>query len=144
MKFVFDTNVLISAHISVGMSKQVLDHCIEKHQVILSEFIVSEFLEKTESKFKWPKAQREYAAWNLRAHVTMVNPAPLPRPVCRDRDDDQILATAIAAGCDALVTGDTDLLVLKKHGKFKILAPNQVMAFIGKFSGYIHGSGESA
>ena len=132
MKFVFDTNVLLSAHLTIGMSKQVLDLCIEKHQVILSEFIISEFLNKAEKKFKWPKEQCAFAAWNLRAHATMVAPVPLAKPVCRDKEDDNILATAVAAGCDALITGDKDLLVLKKHGGFTILSPNEVLAFIGK------------
>ena len=128
----FDTNVLLSAHVSVGMSKQILDHCIEKHQVLLSEFIIAEFVEKAEKKFKWPKDQCSFAAWNLRSHMTMVVPEPLPKPVCRDKDDDAILATAIAANADAIVTGDKDLLVLKKHKGVAILSPNEILAFIGK------------
>jgi putative PIN family toxin of toxin-antitoxin system len=132
LKFVFDTNVLLSAHLTIGMSKQVLDHCIEKHQVLLSEFIISEFQEKAEKKFKWPKGQCAFAAWNLRAHATLVDPSPLAKPVWRDKDDDNILATAIEANCDALITGDKDLLVLKKHAGFAILSPNEVMAFIGR------------
>ncbi len=131
MKFVFDTNVLLSAHLSVGLSKQILDHCIGKHQVILSEFIISEFVGKAEGKFKWPPDKCAFAAWNLRAHATLVVPLPLPQPVCRDRDDDTILATALAAQCDALITGDKDLLTLKKHKGIAILSPNQVLAFIG-------------
>jgi putative PIN family toxin of toxin-antitoxin system len=132
LKFGFDTNVLLSAHLTIGMSKQVLDLCIEKHQVLLSEFIISEFLIKAEKKFRWPKEQCAFAGWNLRAHVTMVDPAPLAKPVCRDKDDDNILATALAANCDALITGDKDLLVLKKYAGFTILSPNEVLAFIGK------------
>jgi predicted nucleic acid-binding protein len=49
-----------------------------------------------------------------------------------NKDDDAILATALAADCDALITGDKDLLVLKKYAGFAILGPNEVMAFIGK------------
>ncbi len=100
MKFVFDTNVLLSAHLSVGLSKQILEHCIENHEVILSEFIIAEFLEKAESKFNWPKDQLAFAGWNLRAHATLVIPVALPKPVCRDKDDDTIRATAVAAGCE--------------------------------------------
>jgi putative PIN family toxin of toxin-antitoxin system len=132
LKFVFDTNVLLSAHLSVGLSKQILDHCIERHQVVLSEFIVAEFVEKAERKFKWPKDQCAFAAWNLRAHATLVVPQALPKPVCRDKDDDAILATALAAKCDALITGDKDLLVLKRHQGIPILSPGQVLAFIGR------------
>ena len=48
----------------------------------------------------------------LAEEVTLVVPQPLPAGVCRDPDDDAILATALAAEADYLVTGDQDLLVL--------------------------------
>jgi predicted nucleic acid-binding protein len=34
----------------------------------------------------------------------------LETPVCRDKDDDVVLATARAGKCDLIVTGDQDLL----------------------------------
>jgi predicted nucleic acid-binding protein len=37
-------------------------------------------------------------------------------PACRDRDDDHVIALAIAIAADAIVTGDRDLLVL---GQFR-------------------------
>jgi putative PIN family toxin of toxin-antitoxin system len=42
-----------------------------------------------------------------------VEPAALS-PVCRDPEDDIVLATAIAGRADAIVTGDDDLLVLDR------------------------------
>ncbi|MFZ0179356.1 MAG: putative toxin-antitoxin system toxin component, PIN family, partial [Candidatus Dormiibacterota bacterium] len=41
-------------------------------------------------------------------------PVEVPR-VCRDPDDDQILAIAVVGAVDALVTGDGDLLALGTH-----------------------------
>jgi hypothetical protein len=38
---------------------------------------------------------------------------PLPQPVCRDPDDDEVLALATAAKADLVVSGDNDLLSLK-------------------------------
>ena len=45
------------------------------------------------------------------------------RPICRDPKDDYLLALAKAAKADLLVTGDADLLVLKKYGKTTIMKP---------------------
>ena len=55
--------------------------------------------------------------------MTFVDISPLPTRVCRDPDDDQILATAVAARADCLVTGDTDLLVLDRYAGIPIVRP---------------------
>jgi putative PIN family toxin of toxin-antitoxin system len=50
---------------------------------------------------------------------------------CRDAKDDLILALAIGGNADYLVTGDKDLLVLKKEkgiGKLKIVSAKEFLA----------------
>ncbi|HDO21593.1 MAG TPA: putative toxin-antitoxin system toxin component, PIN family, partial [Nitrospirae bacterium] len=46
MKIVLDTNVLISAFIATGPSKDVFEYVIENHDVILSPYIFQELGEK--------------------------------------------------------------------------------------------------
>ena len=46
-----------------------------------------------------------------------------PPQVCRDTDDDLIVAAASAARCEYLVTGDNDLLVLKQFNDVAIVTP---------------------
>jgi predicted nucleic acid-binding protein len=48
-----------------------------------------------------------------------VTAAPLTEPVSRDPDDDHVLACAIAARADLIVSGDRDLLDL---GRYRTLA----------------------
>lgn len=48
----------------------------------------------------------------------MVTPVEIPN-VCRDPDDDEILAIAIAGNADAVVTGDSDLLAIRRYGAFE-------------------------
>ena len=43
--------------------------------------------------------------------------------ICRDADDDNIIACAVAAKADYLVTGDSDLLEIKCYQDIKILTP---------------------
>ena len=43
--------------------------------------------------------------------------------VCRDKDDDIVLACALEAAVDYLVTGDKDLLILKKFRGIRIVTP---------------------
>ena len=50
---------------------------------------------------------------DLASQTTRTNDAPLPHPaVCRDARDDYLIALAVMAQADAIVTGDLDLLEL--------------------------------
>jgi uncharacterized protein len=47
--------------------------------------------------------------------------------VTRDPSDDQVIACAVAAGVDYLVTGDDDMLVLGEHLGVRIVTPRQFL-----------------
>lgn len=50
-----------------------------------------------------------------------VEPESLPQPVCRDPDDDLVLATALTAQAFLTVSGDLDLLDLGAFGDIRII-----------------------
>jgi putative PIN family toxin of toxin-antitoxin system len=52
---------------------------------------------------------------------------PLPVPVCRDPDDDAVLACAVAAQVDAIISGDSDLLALKQFQGIPILTSAEAL-----------------
>ena len=56
---------------------------------------------------------------------------PPPR-VTRDAKDDYLLAHAVAAGADILVTGDADLLELHAVGSLRILTAGELMSLLGR------------
>jgi predicted nucleic acid-binding protein len=58
---------------------------------------------------------------------------PLAQPACRDPDDDEVLATAVCAGADIILTGDADLLVLKSFQGIDILSPRQFVELMDRF-----------
>ena len=47
--------------------------------------------------------------------VQIVEAQPLPQPVCRDPDDDAVLALGVAAQAELIVSGDKDLLVRGRY-----------------------------
>ena len=65
------------------------------------------------------------------AAVQVIDAAPLPQPVCRDPDDDVVLALALAASADLIVSGDNDLLVLEQFEGVPIVNAAQALLRLG-------------
>lgn len=123
MRVVIDTNVLISAFIGRGSSHKVLEYCVHHHQVVTSRFILDELRGKLLGKFKYTPTVVAEAIGLLQARMEVVVPAPLTSPVCRDADDDNVLATALAGNCERIITGDKDLLILQRFNAIEIVNP---------------------
>lgn len=68
----------------------------------------------------------------IQALADVIAPPPLPAPVCRDPDDDAVLALAVAARVDLIVSGDADLLDLEAHQGIPIVTPAQALRRIDK------------
>ncbi|RME76480.1 MAG: putative toxin-antitoxin system toxin component, PIN family [Chloroflexi bacterium] len=125
MRVVLDTNVLIAAFITQGVCSDLLEHCLRHHTLIVSEFILAEFRRHLVRKFKYSPGEVNEALELLMLKVKMAVPAELENPVCRDPDDDFILGTALAGSAACIVTGDKDLLSLKKYKEIDIISPAQ-------------------
>ena len=78
----------------------------------------------------WSNTSRKKAMAELRQLAEVIEPPPLPQPVCRDPDDDEVLALAIAAQADLIVSGDNDLLVLLQFNGIPIVSPAQAAALV--------------
>ena len=73
---------------------------------------------------------RERLLAEVRQLAEAIEPPPLPQPVCRDPDDDQALALALAAKVEVIVSGDDDLLSLKSFAGMPIVAPAEAARMI--------------
>lgn len=127
MKIVLDTNVLIAAFIARGLCHELLEHCVLQHTLITSDFILHETQEKLVEKFGYSSELAEEAIGVLRSRMRVVSISKLENPVCRDPDDDNILATAVGGSCDCIITGDKDLLVLKRYAGIDIFGPRDFL-----------------
>lgn len=123
MKIVLDTNVLIAALIARGGCHDLLEHCILRHTLLTSDFILNETHEKLIEKFGYAADLADEAVSLLRSRMKLVAPAKLERQVCRDPDDDNILAAAVSGKGDCIITGDKDLRVLKAYEGINIFSP---------------------
>jgi predicted nucleic acid-binding protein len=62
--------------------------------------------------------------------VELVRPRALRRPVSGDPDDDAVIACALAASADLIVSGDRDLLALKACRRIRIVSAIEALAII--------------
>ena len=129
MKLVLDTNVLIAAFIARGACSELLEHCVCNHEIVLSAAIFDELVDVLTRKFKYLPQEAQLVVRLLKSRVKIVVPKPLPVPICRDPDDDQILATALSAGCHAIISGDSDLTDLGLVKGVAIMTPSEFWRF---------------
>ena len=129
MKVLLDTNVLIAAFITHGTCSDLFEHCIRQHEILISQFILGELEGHLRKKFKFSENDVREAIGILNTVANIVEPLPLTEPVCRDGDDDMILATALTGNADCIVTGDKDLTDLKTFQNIPILKPAEFSSF---------------
>lgn len=129
MRVVLDTNVLIAAFVARGVCHELVEHVVREHDPYTSDFILDEFREKLIGKLRVPRDLAEEAIELQISRMRRVEPAAVPASVCRDPDDAAILGTALAADAACLVTGDNDLLVLRKHRGIRVLGPSGFWQF---------------
>jgi uncharacterized protein len=118
MQVVLDTNLLISALIFKGLPAQLLlEFEDSRHTLCLSPRLLAE-LEDVIYRAKFTSHIAKIGATpqqlfnGITALARVVKANPLPAQVSRDKDDDAVLACALAAHADLIVSGDDDLLVL--------------------------------
>ena len=125
MKVVFDTNILIAAFITEGICAKLLLRARKKQfHLLICPFILREFEHTLAKKIKAGKDEVKDALELIsEAAKETIHPTSEVTGVCRDADDNNILACALAAEADYIVTGDKDLLELKSYRGIKIITP---------------------
>ena len=70
---------------------------------------------------------------DLAGQTTLLTDPPPPHPaVCRDPDDDYLVALATASHADAIINGDDDLLAIDRQQlAIDILTPRQLVDRLG-------------
>ena len=107
----------------------------QKNNAKLTPLAIDELAEVLQRKklTKQVQATGFTAAQMLRNYqklATTVTARRLAQQVSRDADDDAVLACALAAQADLIVSGDDDLLVLKQFQEIRIVTPAQAVKMI--------------
>jgi len=123
VRVVLDANVIIAAFASRGLCESILEVCLSDHELIVSEHLLAEVRRHLVRRVKLPQAVAEDIVTLLREEGSLFEPARVRVDACRDADDLAILGLAVASGADCLVTGDKDLLDLRRFQGIPICSP---------------------
>ena len=127
MRVLFDTNVLIAAFLTEGLCWKLLLRANRKEFLLCtSPYILEELKRNLHGKFSFTREDASEAIGLITEIAWVADDKGIEvKGVCRDRKDDAILASALASRADYIVTGDQDLLSLKRYKGVKILSPRE-------------------
>lgn len=133
MKIVLDTNIIISAFFSHGLSSEILKLGKQKSLEIFSfEEILEEAKTRLISKLHLEESYVEDFINHARKSLKVVIPVQKINVVKFDSDDNKILECAVEAGANLIVTMDKHLLKLKTYEKIGIIHPKTLTWIIPK------------
>lgn len=129
MRIVLDTNVVLSALLWRGTPHHLLAAIGQRSSIQL--YSSTALLEELADVLTRPSATKRLALIGRSARevladyveaIELVEPATVPRVVIGDVDDDQVIAAAVAARADLIVSGDRKhLLPLGSHQGIEII-----------------------
>jgi uncharacterized protein len=130
MKVVFDTNVLIAAFLTEGLCSKLLVRAKRgDFKLYICPFILSEFQDKLRNKFKATSQEIREAISLIKEAAHIKEPSKsntVVRNASKDPDDDEVIACAVAAGADYLVTGDLALREVREYRGVKFISPRSL------------------
>jgi putative PIN family toxin of toxin-antitoxin system len=123
MRVVFDTNIFISAFVIPGSQaeKAVLRIIEGKDVLLLTKGILDELLTILSTKFNRDKEEISRVAVFLSEMAEWVETSEEIN-VLRDEPDNRILECAFSGDADIIVTGDKELLRLKRYKETEIIS----------------------
>jgi putative PIN family toxin of toxin-antitoxin system len=134
VRIVLDTNVVLSALLWRGTPYRLLDAIRNRSEARL--FTSPALLDELADVLTRPSATKRLAVVGKTARevladyvdaVEVVEPEHVPRVVPADADDDQVIAAAVAAGADWIVSGDADLLSMGSYQGIPIMTAAQAV-----------------
>ncbi|MFQ5721690.1 MAG: putative toxin-antitoxin system toxin component, PIN family [Candidatus Aminicenantales bacterium] len=123
MRVVLDTNVIVAAFAARGLCAEVFEVCLTGQRLVLSGYILSEVAEKLIDKISLLQNIVQEIIDFLKEQAEIVSPKKLDESICRDKKDIPIIGTALSGKARFVITGDEDLLILKKHKDVDIITP---------------------
>lgn len=138
MRAVIDVNVLIAGLLWHGAPHILLSQVrgaaigLVSSPALMAELADVLSRPKFDAVLARSNSSRAQSLAELSQLAEIVEPPPLALPVCRDPDDDAVLALARAARVELIISGDKDLLVLQVFEGIPIVGPAEALLRISR------------
>ncbi len=124
-KVTIDTNVIISALIFGGNSKIIVEKLLKREFIAFTSIqLVSELVETLLIKFNFSREMILKLDALIASNFVVVYPTKRIN-VARDIDDNRVLEVAVTSNSKYIITGDKDLLVIKRYKNIDIISPKE-------------------
>jgi putative PIN family toxin of toxin-antitoxin system len=134
LRLVLDTNVVVAGLLWTGPPRRLLQAAIDGEVDLFSSAVLLDELAHTLGYSKFTKRIESFGTSiaalvaQYTALVSLVMPASVPRVVVNDADDDHVIAAAVAARAELIVTGDRKhLLPIGTHQGIAIVTAREVV-----------------
>jgi putative PIN family toxin of toxin-antitoxin system len=130
---IVDTNVFVSALIGSKVCKQIYELLkLDNFELVVSNDLLTEISTVlTRVKLELSKDEVEETIWHIRQKGRKVIPAEKIL-LSRDPKDNIVLECTTVVKVDFIVTGDKDLLSLKKFRNIPIITPKKFIQLLNK------------
>jgi putative PIN family toxin of toxin-antitoxin system len=123
MRVLLDTNVIVSAVTTRGLCADVFRAVLAAHELVTCPRVLQEVQRILSMKFSVPEQLIAEYLELIGQEAIVAEPEDPPDLPIQDQDDVEIVAAAIGAQAEVLVTGDHELQSLKSIGKVRIISP---------------------
>jgi putative PIN family toxin of toxin-antitoxin system len=131
MRIVADTNLLIASIFWSGAPYKIVQQALDgKIEIVTSKDILNEVrkvLKDPKEGFMLGEQEIDDIVNGILLYAKLVEPAIIVDVVKRDPKDNPIIACALTAKAEFIVTRDNDLLVLKEYAGINILTPEEFL-----------------
>lgn len=125
MRILLDTNVLASSLTTRGLCTELFESILYEHELLTCQPVLTELTRILTDKFHLPASvTRDYVNL-IKSHAEIITDIADVEIKIKDPDDIPIIGCAVATQADAFVTGDKELLKLRRAGTVPVLSPRQ-------------------